>query len=87
MLRLVNNPIDTSYNIISFDFLQNVYVELLVNEFKNIKIQIIVVSGKTIKCKSDIATRNKFMKMNGKNITMNLSNFKLSIENGKLCKF
>ena len=64
LLRLVKNPIDVSSDIISFDFLQNEYVELLVKEFKSIKIRIADVNGKTVKCDSDIATRLQIMFIN-----------------------
>ena len=64
LLRLVTNPIDVSSDMISFDFLQNEYVELLVKEFKSIRIRIADVSGKTVKCDSDIATRLQIMFIN-----------------------
>ena len=50
LLRLVTNPIDTSSDMISYDFLQNEYVELKVKEFKSISIRIADISGETIKC-------------------------------------
>ena len=56
LLRLVTNNIDTKADILSFDFLQNEYVELGVKEFKSIKIRIADVSGKNVKCDSDIPT-------------------------------
>ena len=57
LLRLVTNPIDVSGDMITFDFLQNEYVELLVKEFKSIRIRIADVSGKTVICDSDLPTR------------------------------
>ena len=64
LLRLITNPINKSSDIITFDFLQNEYVELLVKEFKSIKIRIADVSGKTVKCDSDIPTRLQLMFIN-----------------------
>ena len=64
LLRLVTNPIDVSGDMITFGFLQNEYVELLVKEFKSIRIRIADVSGKTVKCDSDIATRLQIMFIN-----------------------
>ena len=61
LLRLVTNNIDTKADILSFDFLQNEYVELGVKEFKSIKIRIADVSGKNVKCDSDIPTSLQLM--------------------------
>ena len=64
LLRLVTNPIDVSGDMITFDFLQNEYVELLVKEFKSIRIRSADVGGKTVKCDSDIATRLRIIFIN-----------------------
>ena len=64
LLRLVTNNIDTKADILSFDFLQNEYVELGVKEFKSIKIRIADVSGKNVKCDSDIPTSLQLMFVN-----------------------
>ena len=64
LLRLVTNNIDTKADILSFDFLQNEYVELGVKEFKSIKIRIADVSGKNVKCNSDIPTSLQLMFVN-----------------------
>ena len=64
LLRLVTNNIDTKADILSFDFLQNEYVELGVKEFNSIKIRIADVSGKNVKCNSDIPTSLQLMFVN-----------------------
>jgi hypothetical protein len=64
LLRLVTNSINTKLDILSFDFLQNEYIELGVKEFKSIKIRIADVSGKNVKCDSDIPTRLQLMFVN-----------------------
>ena len=79
---MVTNPIDVSSDMISFDFLQNEYVKLLVKEFKSIRIRIADVSGKTVKCDSDIATRLQMMFINvWKLKTTYMRNFEI---NGKI---
>ena len=64
LLRLVTNNIDTKADILSFDFLQNEFVELGVKEFKSIKIRIADVSGKNVRCNSDIPTSLQIMFVN-----------------------
>ena len=64
LLRLVTNPINISSEILTFDFLQNEYVELEVKEFKSIKIRIADVTGKTVRCESDIPTRLQLLFVN-----------------------
>ena len=63
LLRLVTNPINISSEIL-FDFLQNENVELEVKEFKSIKIRIADVTGKTVRCESDIPTRLQLLFVN-----------------------
>ena len=63
-MRLVTNNIDTKADILSFDFLQNEFVELGVKEFKSIKIRIADVSGKNVRCNSDIPTSLQIMFVN-----------------------
>ena len=64
LLRLVTNPIDTKSDILQFDFLQNEYVELSIKDFHSIKIRLADVSGKTLKCKSNLATRLQLLFVN-----------------------
>ena len=64
MLRLVPNPVNLSSDILSFEFLQNEYVELGVKEFDTIRIRIAGVDGKTIGSKSEIPTRLQLMFVN-----------------------
>ena len=64
LLRQVTNPINISSEIYTFDFLQNEYVELEVKEFKSIKIRIADITGKTIRCESDIPTRLQLLFVN-----------------------
>ena len=64
LLRLVTNPMNKESDILTFDFLQNEYVELSVKEFKSIKIRIVDVSGETINCDSTIPTRLQLMFVN-----------------------
>ena len=64
LLRLVTNPVNVSSDILTFDFLQNEYVELEVKEFKSIKIRIADVTGKTVRCKSDIPSRLQLLFVN-----------------------
>ena len=64
LLRLVPNPVDLSSDILSFEFLQNEYVELGVKEFDTIRIRIVGVDGKTIRCISEIPTRLQLMFVN-----------------------
>ena len=63
-LRLVANPINTSSEILSFDFLQNEYVDLGVKDFDTIRIRIADVDGKTIKSLSDTPSRLQLMFVN-----------------------
>ena len=64
LLRLVPNPVDLSSDILSFEFLQNEYVELGVKEFDTIRIRIVGVDGKTVRCVSEIPTRLQIMFVN-----------------------
>ena len=64
LLRLVPNPVNLSSDILSFEFLQNEYVELGVKEFDTIRIRIAGVDGKTIGSKSEIPTRLQLMFVN-----------------------
>ena len=64
LLRLVTNPMNKESDILTFDFLQNEYVELSVKEFKSIKIRIVDVTGETINCGSTIPTRLQLMFVN-----------------------
>lgn len=64
LLRLVTNPVNSSSDVLTFDFLQNEYVELSVKEFKSIKIRIADVTGKTVKCVSDIPSRLQLLFVN-----------------------
>ena len=64
LLRLVPNPVDLSSDILTFQFLQNEYVELGVKEFDTIRIRIFGVDGKTIRCISEIPTRLQLMFVN-----------------------
>ena len=64
LLRLVTNPMNKESDILTFDFLQNEYVELSVKEFKSIKIRIVDVTGETINCDSTIPTRLQLMFVN-----------------------
>ena len=64
LLRLVANPINTSSEILSFDFLQNEYVDLGVKNFDTIRIRIADVDGKTIKSLSDTPSRLQLMFVN-----------------------
>ena len=57
LLRLVTNPINTNSEMITFEFLQNEYVDLEVKEIKNIKIRIADVNSETVRCESDIPSR------------------------------
>ena len=57
LLRLVTNNIHLSSNILSFDFLQNEYVDLNVKEFRSIKIAIMDATGKPVKTDTSIPTR------------------------------
>ena len=63
-LRLVANPVNTSSEILSFDFLQNEYVDLGVKDFDTIRIRIADVDGKTIKSLSDTPSRLQLMFVN-----------------------
>ena len=64
LLRLVTNPVNVNSEILTFDFSQNEYVELEVKEFKSIKIRIADVTGKTVRCKSNIPSRLQLLFVN-----------------------
>ena len=64
LLRLVPNPVNSSSDILAFEFLQNEYVELEVKEFDTLRIRIVGVDGKTIRSISEIPTRLQLMFIN-----------------------
>ena len=64
LIRLVHIPHNSTSDMISFDFLQNEYVELGVKDFGRIKIRIADVSGGTVKCDSSIPSRLQLMFIN-----------------------
>ena len=51
----------TTSNILSFEFLQNEYVDLNVKEFKSIQIAIMDVTGNSVKTDSSTPTRLQLM--------------------------
>ena len=61
LLRMVTNNIHSSSNILSFDFLQNEYVDLNVKEFKSIKIAIMDATGKPVKTDTSFPSRLQLM--------------------------
>ena len=61
LLRLVTNNIHVDGDILSFDFLQNEYVNLNVKEFKSIKIAILDASGGPVKTETTFPTRLQLM--------------------------
>ena len=64
LLRLVNTPLGSSSDIISFDFLQNEFLELGFTEFGRIHIRIADVTGENVKCDPSIPTRLQIMFVN-----------------------
>ena len=64
LLRLVPNPVNLNSDILTFEFLQNEYVELEVKEFDTLRIRIMGVDGKTIRSISEIPTRLQLMFIN-----------------------
>ena len=61
LLRLVTNNVHVDGDILSFDFLQNEYVDLNVKEFKSIKIGILDASGGPVKTHTSFPTRLQLM--------------------------
>ncbi len=61
LLRLVTNNVRSDGDILSFDFLQNEYVNLNVKEFKSIKIAILDPSGSPVKTGTSFPTRLQLM--------------------------
>ena len=61
LLRMVTNTEHSSSNILSFEFLQNEYVDLNVKEFKSIKIAIMDATGNPVKTDSSTPTRLQLM--------------------------
>ena len=61
LLRLVTNNVRVDGDILSFDFLQNEYVNLNVKEFKSIKIAILDASGRPVKTDVSFPTRLQLM--------------------------
>jgi len=56
-LRMVTNSQHSSSKILSFEFLQNDYVDLNVKEFKSIQIDIMDATGNIVKTDSSTPTR------------------------------
>ena len=61
LLRLVTNNVHVDGDILSFDFLQNEYVNLNIKEFKSIKIGILDASGGHVKTDNSFPTRLQLM--------------------------
>ena len=61
LLKMVTNTEYSSSNILSFEFLQNEYVDLNVKEFKSIQIAIMDVTGNSVKTDSSTPTRLQLM--------------------------
>ena len=61
LLKMVTNKLQSSTDILEFEFLQDEYVHLNVREFKSIQIAIMDATGKPIKTKSSIPTRLQLM--------------------------
>ena len=61
LLKMVTNTEHSSNNILSFEFLQDEYVDLNVKEFKTIKIAIMDATGNPVKTDSSIPTRLQLM--------------------------
>ncbi len=61
LLRLVTNNVRSDGDILSFDFLQNEYVNLNVKELKSIKIGILDPSGSPVKTGNSFPTRLQLM--------------------------
>ena len=61
LLKMVTNTEHSSNNILSFEFLQDEYVDLNVKEFKTIKIAIMDATGNPVKTDSSIPTRLQIM--------------------------
>ena len=57
LLRMVTNTQHSSNRILSFEFLQNEYIDLNVKEFKSIKIGIMDATGNFLKTDSSTPTR------------------------------
>lgn len=61
LLRLVTNNVRVDGDILSFDFLQNEFVNLNVKEFKSLKIAILDASGGPVKTDNSFPTRLQLM--------------------------
>ena len=61
LLRLVTNNVRVDGDILSFDFLQNEFVNLNVKEFKSMKIAILDASGGPVKTDNSFPTRLQLM--------------------------
>ena len=61
LLKMVTNIEHSSSNILSFEFLQNEYVDLNVKEFKSIQIAIMDATGNSVKTDSSTPTRLQLM--------------------------
>ena len=57
LLRMVTNSQHSTSKILSFEFLQNEYVDLNVKEFKSIQIAIMDATGNIVKTDSSTPTR------------------------------
>ena len=61
LLKMVTNIRQSTSNFLSFEFLQNEFVDLNVKEFKNIKIAIMNASGNLVKTDNSTPTRLQLM--------------------------
>ena len=61
LLKMVTNIEHSSRNILSFEFLQDEYVDLNVKEFKTIQIAIMDATGNPVKTDSSTPTRLQLM--------------------------
>ena len=61
LLKMVTNSLHSSSNILTFEFLQNEYVDLNVREFRSIQIAIMDATGNPVKTDSSIPTRLQLM--------------------------
>ena len=61
LLKMVTNTEHSSSNILTFEFLQNEYIDLNVKEFKSIQIAIMDVTGNSVKTDNSTPTRLQLM--------------------------
>ena len=61
LLKMVTNIRQSTSNFLSFEFLQNEFVDLNVKEFKNIKIAIMNASGNLVNTDNSTPTRLQLM--------------------------